>query len=168
MKIDLKHRSAFSGTRGIVPTNLFYTETSMQNFLLRWKWICICDFLVNRFTIKLNNNNDLQFQCWDYTLHASIVNWHKFYIWIRKTNQIVAYLPHLQILRWYWVMLRRLPPLNALKAFEAAARNLSFTKAADELFVTQAAISHQIKSLEDFLSMKLFPLKRIYLNNPTH
>lgn len=53
-------------------------------------------------------------------------------------------------------MLRRFPPLNALKAFEAAARNLSFTKAADELFVTQAAISHQIKSLEDFLSMKLF------------
>lgn len=53
-------------------------------------------------------------------------------------------------------MPRRLPPLNALKAFEAAARNLSFTKAADELFVTQAAVSHQIKSLEDFLSMKLF------------
>ena len=53
-------------------------------------------------------------------------------------------------------MIRRLPPLNALKAFEAAARHLSFTKAADELFVTQAAISHQIKSLEDFLSMKLF------------
>lgn len=53
-------------------------------------------------------------------------------------------------------MNRRLPPLNALKAFEAAARYLSFTKAADELFVTQAAISHQIKSLEDFLSMKLF------------
>ena len=46
-------------------------------------------------------------------------------------------------------MPRRLPPLNSLKAFEAAARNLSFTKAADELFVTQAAISHQIKTLED-------------------
>ena len=53
-------------------------------------------------------------------------------------------------------MHRRLPPLNALKAFEAAARHLSFTKAADELFVTQAAVSHQIKALEDFLSMKLF------------
>ncbi|WP_100641774.1 transcriptional regulator GcvA [Alteromonas facilis] len=53
-------------------------------------------------------------------------------------------------------MNRRLPPLNALKAFEAAARHLSFTKAADELFVTQAAVSHQIKSLEDYLSMKLF------------
>lgn len=53
-------------------------------------------------------------------------------------------------------MSRRLPPLNSLKAFEAAARHLSFTRAADELFVTQAAISHQIKALEEFLSMKLF------------
>ncbi|MEW9798251.1 transcriptional regulator GcvA [Alteromonas sp. CYL-A6] len=53
-------------------------------------------------------------------------------------------------------MHRRLPPLNALKAFEAAARHLSFTRAADELFVTQAAVSHQIKALEEFLSMKLF------------
>ncbi|MEP0354843.1 MAG: transcriptional regulator GcvA [Paraglaciecola sp.] len=56
-------------------------------------------------------------------------------------------------------MPRRLPPLNSLKAFEAAARHLSFTKAADELFVTQAAVSHQIKALEDFLSMKLFVRK---------
>ena len=53
-------------------------------------------------------------------------------------------------------MSRRLPPLNALKAFEAAARHLSFTKAAEELFVTQAAISHQIKTLEEFLGLKLF------------
>lgn len=53
-------------------------------------------------------------------------------------------------------MSRRLPPLNALKAFEAAARNLSFTKAADELFVTQAAVSHQIKTLEEHLGLKLF------------
>lgn len=52
--------------------------------------------------------------------------------------------------------MRRLPPLNSLKAFEVAARHLSFTRAADELFVTQAAVSHQIKALEDFLSMKLF------------
>lgn len=52
--------------------------------------------------------------------------------------------------------MKRLPPLNALRAFESAARHLSFTRAAEELFVTQAAISHQIKSLEDFLSMKLF------------
>ena len=40
--------------------------------------------------------------------------------------------------------------------FEAAARHLSFTKAADELAVTQAAISHQVKSLEDFLGTRLF------------
>lgn len=56
-------------------------------------------------------------------------------------------------------MSRRLPPLNALKVFEAAARHLSFTRAAEELFVTQAAVSHQIKSLEEFLSMKLFVRK---------
>ncbi len=53
-------------------------------------------------------------------------------------------------------MSRRLPPLNALKAFEAAARHLSFTRAAEELFVTQAAVSHQIKALEEFLGIKLF------------
>ena len=53
-------------------------------------------------------------------------------------------------------MSRRLPPLNALRAFEAAARHLSFTKAAGELHVTQAAISHQVKSLEEWLGMALF------------
>ena len=56
-------------------------------------------------------------------------------------------------------MYKRLPPLNSLKAFESAARFLSFTKAADELFVTQAAISHQIKILEDFLGVELFKRK---------
>ena len=56
-------------------------------------------------------------------------------------------------------MSNRLPPLNALRAFEASARQLSFTRAAEELFVTQAAISHQIKSLEDFLGIKLFMRK---------
>ena len=53
-------------------------------------------------------------------------------------------------------MARRLPPLNALRAFEAAARHLSFTKAAQELHVTQAAISHQVKGLEDILGIQLF------------
>ena len=53
-------------------------------------------------------------------------------------------------------MSRRLPPLTALRAFEAAARLLSFTRAATELHVTQAAVSHQIKSLESFLGLKLF------------
>ena len=53
-------------------------------------------------------------------------------------------------------MYKRLPPLNSLKSFESAARHLSFTKAADELFVTQAAVSHQIKLLEDFLGVELF------------
>lgn len=54
---------------------------------------------------------------------------------------------------------KKLPPLNALKAFESAARHLNFTKAADELFVTQAAVSHQIKLLEDFLNIQLFHRK---------
>ena len=51
---------------------------------------------------------------------------------------------------------RQLPPLNALRAFEAAARHLSFTKAATELHVTQAAISHQVKALEETLGVMLF------------
>jgi LysR family glycine cleavage system transcriptional activator len=53
-------------------------------------------------------------------------------------------------------MTRRLPPLGALRAFEAAARHLSFTKAADELHVTQAAVSQQVKTLEEALGLKLF------------
>lgn len=53
-------------------------------------------------------------------------------------------------------MSRSLPPLNALRAFEAAARHLSFTKAAAELNVTPAAVSHQIKTLEDHLGTPLF------------
>ena len=50
----------------------------------------------------------------------------------------------------------RLPPLNALRAFEAAARHLSFRKAAEELHVTPAAISHQMKILEEQLGVQLF------------
>ncbi len=53
-------------------------------------------------------------------------------------------------------MPRRLPSLNALKAFEAAARYESFTKAADELCVTQGAVSHQVKALEAELGVRLF------------
>src|ERR671911_1059396 len=57
-------------------------------------------------------------------------------------------------------MLRRLPPLNALKAFEAAARHESFTRAAEELCVTQGAVSHQVKALETELGLKLFTRER--------
>jgi LysR family glycine cleavage system transcriptional activator len=53
-------------------------------------------------------------------------------------------------------MSRKLPPLNALRAFEAAARLLSFTDAARELFVTHGAVSQQIKTLEDFFGQPLF------------
>jgi len=55
-----------------------------------------------------------------------------------------------------FLMPRRLPPLNALKAFEAAARSESFTRAAEELNVTQGAVSHQVKALEATLGVKLF------------
>jgi len=50
----------------------------------------------------------------------------------------------------------RLPPLNALRAFEAAQRHMSFQKAAQELFVTPAALSYQIRQLEEHLDTKLF------------
>ncbi len=50
----------------------------------------------------------------------------------------------------------RLPPLNAIRAFEVSARHLSFKQAAEELFVTPAAISYQIKTLEEFLGVELF------------
>ncbi|WP_162243972.1 transcriptional regulator GcvA [Pseudorhodoferax sp. Leaf265] len=52
--------------------------------------------------------------------------------------------------------MRKLPPLNALKAFEAAARHISFTKAGEELNVTHGAISRQVSLLEDWLSTALF------------
>ena len=53
-------------------------------------------------------------------------------------------------------MRRRLPSLNALRAFEASARHESFTHAAAELFVTQGAVSQQVKALEDELGVRLF------------
>src|SRR3954469_5465532 len=57
-------------------------------------------------------------------------------------------------------MLRRLPPLNGLKAFEAAARHESFTRAGEELCVTQGAVSHQVKALEAELGVRLFQRER--------
>jgi LysR family transcriptional regulator, glycine cleavage system transcriptional activator len=53
-------------------------------------------------------------------------------------------------------MLRRLPPLKSLPDFEAAARHLSFTKAAEELHVTHGAVSRQVKGLEEHLGVRLF------------
>ena len=53
-------------------------------------------------------------------------------------------------------MRRPLPPLNALRSFEAAARHLSFTRAAEELHVTHGAISRQVKSLEEWFRQPLF------------
>jgi len=57
-------------------------------------------------------------------------------------------------------MRRRLPSLNALRAFEATARHESFTKAADELCVTQGAVSQQVKGLEAELGVRLFRRER--------
>ena len=57
-------------------------------------------------------------------------------------------------------MPRRLPSLNGIRAFEAAARSESFTRAAEELNVTQGAVSHQVKALEDTLGLKLFQRER--------
>ena len=51
-------------------------------------------------------------------------------------------------------MVYRYLPLNGLRAFEAAARHRSFKKAAEELFVTPTAVSHQIKTLEDGLGVQ--------------
>lgn len=53
-------------------------------------------------------------------------------------------------------MARKLPPFAAVRAFEAAARHLSFAKAADELCLSPSAISHQVRSLEEYLDTKLF------------
>ena len=53
-------------------------------------------------------------------------------------------------------MPRRIYPLNALRAYEASARHLSFVKASEELSVTPAAVSHQVKKLEEYLGLPLF------------
>ena len=64
-------------------------------------------------------------------------------------------------------MARPLPPLNQLRAFEVAARHLSFSRAALELCVTPAAVSHHIRSLEEYLNCKLFErlTRRLVLTN---
>ncbi|WP_031303837.1 LysR family transcriptional regulator, partial [Pseudomonas sp. EGD-AK9] len=53
-------------------------------------------------------------------------------------------------------MNRRLPPLYALRAFEAAARHASFTRAAEELAITQSAVSRHIRTLEEHFACRLF------------
>ena len=58
------------------------------------------------------------------------------------------------------IMRRSLPPLNALRSFDAAARHESFTRAAEELCVTQGAVSHQVKALEIQLGLQLFKRAR--------
>ena len=50
----------------------------------------------------------------------------------------------------------RMPPMRSLRAFQLAARHLSFKLAAEELFLTPSAVSHQIKNLESFMGIELF------------
>ena len=57
---------------------------------------------------------------------------------------------------------RSLPPLGTMRTFEAVARNLSFTRAADELALTQSAVSHQIRALEDHLGTRALGLDRLF------
>lgn len=61
-------------------------------------------------------------------------------------------------------MPRHLPPLNSIRAFEAAARHLSFSQAAEELSVTQSAVSKQILILEDYIGIRLFERRPGNLN----
>ena len=61
----------------------------------------------------------------------------------------------------------RLPPLTALRAFEAAARHLSFAKAAEELYVTPAALSYQIKSLETDADVEAYIISQLAAINVT-
>jgi LysR family glycine cleavage system transcriptional activator len=57
-------------------------------------------------------------------------------------------------------MSHRLPPLNGLRAFEVAARHLSFTHAASELYLTRSAVAQQVRKLEEALGQKLFNRRR--------
>jgi DNA-binding transcriptional ArsR family regulator len=57
---------------------------------------------------------------------------------------------------WLGTMSQRLPPLYALRAFEAAARHASFTRAAEELAITQSAVSRHVRTLEDHFACRLF------------
>src|SRR5258708_36934940 len=75
-------------------------------------------------------------------------------------QQSIYSLPCLRFSHESGQMPRQLPPLNALKAFEAAARSESFTRASEELCATQGDVSHQVKALEATLGIKLFNRER--------
>ena len=89
-----------------------------------------------------------------------------FFIYINKIIAII-YIDYflLKLLIQFMSNLSHRPSLNFLQTFATVARHLSFTLAAKELFITQAAVSHQIKVLEDYLGVKLFLRKnrKVYL-----
>jgi LysR family glycine cleavage system transcriptional activator len=58
--------------------------------------------------------------------------------------------------KWINAMAKKLPPLHLLSIFEASARHESFKLASEELFLTPSAVSHQIKSLEEYIGFPLF------------
>jgi len=89
-------------------------------------------------------------------------------IYITKSIEIIYIdIFLLKLLVQFMNDLSQRPSLNFLQTFETVARHLSFTLAAKELFITQAAVSHQIKVLEDYLGVKLFLRKnrRVYLTS---
>ena len=75
------------------------------------------------------------------------INHYEKYTWLRENGSVYKY---------NFDMNREIPSFNAIRFFEAAARHLSFTKAGEELFVTQGAVSKQIKQLEEQLGCQLF------------
>src|SRR6202795_4497224 len=75
-------------------------------------------------------------------------------------SRTTIFSPDRVLLIKFAAMPRRLPPLNTLRSFEAAARYESFTRAAEELHVTQSAVSQQVKALEIELGVKLFGRER--------
>src|SRR3546814_10978810 len=72
-----------------------------------------------------------------------------FHLQCEKNSQLFSWLQRERTMR-------QLPPLNALRAFDAAARHRNFTKAADELHVTHGAVSRQVAALESHFQMALF------------
>src|SRR5262245_21500458 len=82
---------------------------------------------------------------------AALEGWDRIAPFAQQTIYPPVQLSHTQVMSW-----RRLPPLHAIRAFEAVARHLSMTRAAEELGVTPGAVSRHIRALEEHLQKALF------------